>query len=121
MQQQPVTIENPRYIAQKAQEGYNIIDTTGKEQPYLINAMRSLNSYERQRLTPASIQRYEEHNKRVAQEWAYTWNLVTLGYCGACQKPLAEIPGHENERHSAVGYNKLYRVICFNCACSQED
>jgi hypothetical protein len=119
----PDELTDPRYIVEKAQAstGYAIIDTKGRDEPYLIDAMHSLRSYERQALTPAAIERYEEHNKKVAEQWAYTWNLVELGYCGACKALLAAIKGHENERYPAVGYNKLYRTVCFACACSQED
>ena len=103
---------------QKAQPyGYAIIDTTGKDEPYVISAMRSRSSYERQQLTPASIERTEQHDRGVAEDWAYTWNLVERGYCGACKRLLAEIPG-DHKGYTAVGYNRLYRVPC---ACSQED
>jgi hypothetical protein len=119
-----ITIEKPRSIVQKAtagDDGYDIVDTTGKDQPYRINAMDTLSDYERNRLSSVSVQRYEAHSRRVAEDWASVWNIVELGHCGACQKLLAEDPGHKNERYSAVGYNHLYRTICFACACSQED
>ncbi len=117
----PSEIADPRYAVQPSQEhSYAIIDTTGHDEPYTIDAMRSLSRYEREELLPTAIQRYEEYNRTVAEDWAYTWNLVELGYCGSCKKPLAEQPGHEGERYPAVGYNNLYRVLCFSCACSQE-
>lgn len=108
-------MSTPRYTVQKAHgHGWNIVDTTGKEPPHTINAMRNLDRYEIARLTSASIGSYEEFNKQVAQEWCETWNLVEQGYCGSCRQL---IPG---KAYPAGGFNVLYRRVCFDCACSQE-
>src|SRR5436305_1793129 len=88
---------SPRYIVQKAQPyGYAIIDTTGKARPSLINAMGSLDRYERAQLTAESIASYEEHNRKVAEDWAETWNLVEQGHCGQCKRKISDIPGYQS-------------------------
>jgi hypothetical protein len=122
-EKQLIAIEKPRYLVQPQPDriGYAIVDTKGQDQPYVINSLQSLSAYERRQRTPENNQHSAEYNKKVAESWAYTWNLVEMGYCGSCHTLLSTVKGHENEWYAAVGYNHLYRTICFACSCSQED
>jgi hypothetical protein len=113
---QTITITNPRYIVEKhPKDGHSIIDTTGKDKPYTI-PLPSRYTYEPPR-TPAELADSNAFNKSVCESWAYVWNIVEMGYCGACQHKFAE----GETRYPAVGFHVHDRTICFNCACSQED
>jgi hypothetical protein len=69
----------------------------------------------------------QEHAQKVAEEWAYTWNLVELGYCGNCHRRIANIPGYrpgpggEPPIHTHTFGHQMYRKLCFDCSCSLED
>lgn len=108
---------NERYTVQKAAgRGYDIIDTTGQDKPYHIDAAGSFDGDELARLTPADLESYEAQSQRVAEHWRTIWNRVEAGFCGSCGKPTP--PG---EGYASVGWNSLYKRVCFSCACSQED
>lgn len=96
----------PRYHVEPASNGtgFTIVDSTGKDQPYIIDRCNS---------DGVDI---SDASRQVAEDWCWTWNIVEMGYCGACARPLQ--PG---ERYPAVGFHRLDKVVCFSCACSQED
>ena len=98
------TITNPRYTVVEAANGFNIVDSTGEDKPYFIDRHNS---------DGVDI---SEGSKQCAENWAYVWNIVEMGYCGACEKRFNE----GERRYPAVGLHSLDRVICFACACSQE-
>lgn len=100
-----IKITKPRYTVQQWQTGFAIVDATGKDDPYIIERYNSDGTD----ISNAA--------KRCAEDWAYTWNIVEQGYCGACQHKFAE----GEKRYPAVGFHSLDKVICFSCACSQED
>lgn len=102
---QTVTVLTPRYTVEEVTNGYNIVDSTGKDEPYFIDRRNS---------DGVDI---SEGSKECAEHWAYTWNIVEMGYCGACEHKFTE----GERRYPAVGFHSLDRTICFGCACSQED
>ena len=111
MDQQKVKVTNRRYVVEKAPNGHSIIDTTGQDKPYTIK----LPEVDEPR-TPEALARSQEFNKGVCEHWAYVWNIVEMGYCGACQKRFEE----GETRFPAVGFHRLDRIICYGCAASQE-
>ena len=139
-----------RYRVEKANPyGYAIVDRTGRDEPYLICFARctldALEDIEEMSCSDAEFElatsfkrletgkhgksayRYvhccdpaymtpEAHDLKTAQGWCEIWNLVASGCCGSCKKRFVEGEG----RYPAVS-NRLCKVICFACACSQWD
>lgn len=68
----------------------------------------------------------QEHARQIAEDWAYTWNLVELGHCGNCQRRIADIPGYQPgpagvlPAHTHTFGHQMYRKLCFDCSCSLE-
>lgn len=98
-------VEKPRYHVEPASSGFAIVDSTSKDQPYIIDRCNS---------DGIDI---SDASRQVADDWAWTWNIVEAGYCGACARQFA--PGEQ--RYPAVGFHRLDKIVCFSCACSQED
>ncbi len=112
---------------------YEVIDTQGKDKPeqfaislYLDDeeyasecfyARMNYSKIPERLLGEEYAQRYSEHNRKTAERWAQIWNIVEQGHCGACRKKLDP----SEQSYPAVGFNRLYRRVCFACACSQED
>jgi hypothetical protein len=120
-----IPIENPRYVVQAGHGlSYAIIDTTGKDAPYVIGES---NNDRRHVKNEASRKRTQEFNRKVAEDWAYTWNLAENGYCGLCKRKISEIPGYqpgtngEPPQHEFTFGHRMYRRLCFYCSCSQDD
>ncbi len=107
-----ITIDQPRYIVEKAANGHSIIDTTGEDAPYTIEIPDHAETD-----TPEGLQRWQTHTRETCEGWAYIWNVVELGYCGGCQHKFID----GETKHAAVGFHSLDKVHCFNCACSAED
>lgn len=140
-----LTTTNQRYHVEKANPyGYAIIDSTGKEKPYVIEHFVNTEEAKQEPdylldplfdvnfklvedqfvhvqdpryMSQADIERAEASDKEVAEHWAEKWNLVEAGHCGACRKKFEP----DEKRYPAVGFHELDRIICFYCACSQED
>lgn len=68
-------------------------------------------------MSQADIDHMEAHDLKTAQGWCDTWNLVESGHCGSCKKKFEP----DEKRYPAVGYDRLYKTLCFYCACSRED
>lgn len=102
-----IEVTNPRYSVREVRAGFEIVDSTGQDEPYLI-----------ERLNSDGVD-ISDFNKSVAEGWCYTWNLVEMGYCGACGKLRVEVS--DGGTYPAVGWHHLDKLICFYCACSQED
>lgn len=102
-----IAIPHPRYSVQEVPAGFEIVDSTGQDKPYLI---------ERCNTDGVDI---SESRQRVAGDWCYTWNIVEMGYCGACGELRSEVS--DGGTYPAVGWHHLDKLICFYCACSQED
>lgn len=109
-----IDVSKPRYIVAEASDGsgYGIVDTKGNDQPYMIDLPRV-----DEPRTAEELAQSLEFTRKAAEHWAYTWNIVELGYCGACEHKFAE----GEQRYPAVGFHHLDKTICFSCACSQED
>ena len=105
MAERKIEVSNPRYTVREVEPGFEIIDTQGKDESYLID-----------RFNTDGID-ISESSKRVANHWAYIWNIVEMGYCGACQKKFAE----GESRHAAIGFHSLDKIVCYACAASPED
>lgn len=151
-----LTATNQRYIVTKVMpHGYQITDTTGQDEPYVISLARDtatemaelderlaydsefgyddyelalvssfreidgkyVHCHDPAYMSQEAITRMEEHDLKTAQGWCDTWNLVESGHCGSCKKQFEP----DEKRYPAVGYDRLYKTLCFYCACSRED
>lgn len=147
---------NQRYIVEKASPyGWQIVDTTGQDEPHVISLARNTNheiaelnerlaydpnfgfddydlalvssfrqvngkyvhAHDPTYMSQEDIDRMEDSDRQTALSWCETWNLVESGHCGSCKKLFTE----GEKRYPAVGFNQLYRTICFACVCSQDD